>query len=95
MKKTKKVNIDRDEKEILTAYDNDEFSTADNVADLKISFQKAAKNTLVKNANINLRLPESDIIKIKQKAEESGIPYQTLIGALIHQFAEGKIKLNI
>ena len=91
----KKVNLDKEEKKILAAYDNDEYKTSDKINDLKQQFRSAAVNMNAKNANINLRLSAGDLQKVKQKADESGIPYQTLLGALIHQFAEGKIKISI
>ncbi len=40
---------------------------------------------------INIRALESDIIKIKSKALSKGIPYQTLINSIIHQFANDKL----
>ena len=47
--------------------------------------QKYATNTLNKTKNINIRLSEKDLHKIKVKAMEKGIPYQTFIASLIHQ----------
>lgn len=91
----KRVKLDKEERDILAAYDNGEFKTADKVNDLKQQFSSAAGDMTAKNANINLRLSANDLQKVKQKAAESGIPYQTLLGALIHQFAEGKIKISI
>ena len=40
---------------------------------------------------INIRAMEADIIKIKSKALSKGIPYQTLINSVIHQFANDKL----
>ncbi|NKQ41628.1 MAG: hypothetical protein HF962_08685 [Sulfurovum sp.] len=40
---------------------------------------------------INIRALESDIMKIKSKALSKGIPYQTLINSVIHQFANDKL----
>jgi hypothetical protein len=34
-------------------------------------------------------------IKIKAKAKRKNIPYQTLLGALLHDFAEGKRELTV
>ena len=38
---------------------------------------------------------EKDLLIIKRKATENGLPYQSLINVLIHQYAEGKIVLNM
>jgi len=55
----------------------------------------AAKNTIEKNERVNLRINEKDLLVIKRKATENGLPYQSLINVLIHQYAEGKIVLNL
>jgi predicted DNA binding CopG/RHH family protein len=46
-----------------------------------------------KKKAISIRLLESDIERIKAKSLR-GLHYQTLISALIHQYANGKIKLD-
>ena len=38
---------------------------------------------------------EADILKLKSKSIEVGIPYQTIINALIHNYATNKLKLTI
>ena len=55
----------------------------------------AAKNTVEKNERVNLRINEKDLLIIIRKATENGLPYQSLINVLIHQYAEGKIVLNM
>jgi predicted DNA binding CopG/RHH family protein len=36
---------------------------------------------------VNLRLDGSDLAIIRTEAERLGIPYQTLIGSILHRFA--------
>ena len=48
--------------------------------------RKAAINSQRKNARMNIRLTESDMLKLKSKAMERGIPYQTLVTELIHTY---------
>lgn len=48
-----------------------------------------------KKKNINIRIKESDLKKIKLRASISGLPYQTLIATLIHQFCQGRIDLKL
>ena len=47
-----------------------------------------------KKKAVSIRLLESDIERIKAKSVSQGMPYQTLISSLIHQYANGKIKLD-
>jgi len=57
--------------------------------------RKAAKEYLSKSKNITIRLSLSDVTTIKNRAKESGIPYQTIISSLVHQYATGKIRLEV
>jgi predicted DNA binding CopG/RHH family protein len=41
---------------------------------------------------ISLRLPARDLELIKSIARRRGIPYQTLIGSVLHQFAHGALR---
>lgn len=73
-----------------------EYETLDYMAvenqDEEIASFKATVLTNVKQKKaINIRALESDIIKIKSKALSKGIPYQTLINSVIHQFANDKL----
>lgn len=40
---------------------------------------------------ISLRLPPRDIALLKDEADRLGIPYQTLIGSIIHRFVTGEL----
>lgn len=40
-----------------------------------------------KDARVNLRLNPEDVMKIREKAEREGIPYQTLIASVLHKYA--------
>ena len=81
--KTKALKLDSEEAQILKAYEKGKLKKS------KISFDVVAmaKTTLKKNKNINIRISENDLNTIKLKAVREGIPYQTLIGSIIHKFA--------
>ncbi|WP_413557649.1 hypothetical protein [Bdellovibrio sp. HCB209] len=40
---------------------------------------------------ISVRLNTNDLIDIKTEAERLGIPYQTLIGSILHRFINGEL----
>ena len=48
-------------------------------------------NAANKTRNINIRISEYDIEKVKQRSAEEGIPYQTLISSIIHKYITGKL----
>ena len=43
-----------------------------------------------KDAVLNIRINSRDLDSIKQKAKQMGIPYQTFVSELIHQYAAGR-----
>jgi predicted DNA binding CopG/RHH family protein len=45
---------------------------------------RAAMND--ERAKISLRVPKRDLAQLKSRALQEGIPYQTLINALIHRY---------
>ncbi|MEA3456780.1 MAG: hypothetical protein U9R26_09745 [Campylobacterota bacterium] len=85
--------FEQEELEILEALENDQLKRTIN-ADEEIALAKqAAREYLSKSKNITLRLNMMDLKAIKSKSKEVGIPYQTIIGALVHQYVDGKVKL--
>jgi predicted DNA binding CopG/RHH family protein len=84
----KKPKLDGYEQEILELYEDGRFKPASGETD----YQAIARTTLKKNCKINLRLPENDLIALKQRAARDGIPYQTLIGSILHKYASGFLK---
>jgi len=81
---------DQEEKELIKSLEKDEWVSVLNES-RKEQYEKYAKNTLCKRKRINIRLTERDFEKIKIKAIEEGLPYQSLISMLIHKYNEGKI----
>ena len=81
------MKLTKEEKEILNAYENGELKSVPDVKNEIKRFSKYAKNTLLKNKRINIRISEWDLVHIQRKATEEGIPYQTMISSLIHKHA--------
>ena len=55
-------------------------------------YQSSARRFLKKNKKINIRLSEWDYNRIKIRAAEEGLPYQTLVSSLIHKYITGQLK---
>jgi len=87
--KKRKIKLDAYEKEISDSFDKGEWKSVKNLKHEKEIAKKAARNTLRKNARINIRLSSNDLLRIKQKAVFEGIPYQTLIASILHKYAAG------
>ncbi len=103
MKKRKNNNpfdgliLDDEEKSLEEAFERGNFEENANIEQTKNMLQEAASRYLeLHNSKpVTLRINQLDLIKIKAKAERKHIPYQTLLGALLHAFAEGEKELKI
>ncbi|MBU2474351.1 antitoxin [Patescibacteria group bacterium] len=90
----KHIKLDKEEKQILKDFETGQFVSIKNLESAKRKYATIAKETLKKSKNINIRLTEKDLLKVKSKAAEQGMPYQTLLASLIHQYADNKLKYS-
>jgi predicted DNA binding CopG/RHH family protein len=86
--------MDEQERDLEEAIKKGELHPVPNQDEWKAKLIQAARTTLAKNRHISIRLSEKDLVQLRSKAAELGIPYQTLIGSILHQYAEGKIKAS-
>jgi len=80
--------LDDEEQEIFAAM-NDGTIEIEPPSDELLS---AAKDAIKKDKSINIRINNHDLTSIKFIAAQEGIPYQTLIGSLIHKYANGRLR---
>lgn len=83
----KYFELDDEEKQLLEEIERGEWVPVKNFAKRKKELMAIAKNTLNKTKNINIRLSERDLYKLKNKAAREGIPYQTLASSILHKSA--------
>lgn len=83
----KYIILDEEEEQIIKDFEDGKFVRVKDFEKQKKLFQEYARNTLNKTKNINLRLSERDLQKLKRKAIEEGLPYQTLAASVLHKFA--------
>lgn len=84
----KQLVLEPEEQEILTAFESGRLRSVPNAQQLIRQYRSYAAASLQKPRSINIRLGDRDLARIKALAAEQGVPYQTLISALIHQHAE-------
>ncbi len=89
--------LDEEEKLIEQALENSEFEENSHFESTKNMLEEAASLYLeLHNSKpITLRINQLDLIRIKAKAKQKQIPYQTLLGVLLHDFAGGKRELSL
>ena|SRR3990167_1305968 len=49
------------------------------------------RKALRKEERINVRLTREDLANLKDRAEEEGIPYQTLVTSILHRYLFGRL----
>ena len=82
---------DDEERELIEAFKRGEYVVPDDMPKRLLELKEAAANTLRKKP-ITVRIQEQDIERIKVKALEQGIPYQTLVSSILHRYAKGTLK---
>ncbi len=80
--------LDREEKELIAEIDRGEWRpvSEEKKEELLRVSKTAGTNTRNKTERMNIRLSEADMLRLKSKAMEKGIPYQTLLTELIHEY---------
>ena len=84
-------NLNKEEQDILTSFENDEWISDPNFNQRKNILRESARYTIQKNKRVNIRISERDIIEIKRRAVEEGLPYQTLISSVLHKYISGRL----
>jgi len=85
----KREFYDDAEKQLVEAYERDEFKPAKSQKAAKRAAIDAARRYMRKDARINIRLSAADLEMIKRRGMEEGLPYQTLIASILHKYASG------
>ncbi len=87
--------LDDYEKEIEAGLKKEGFKSIPNAKQEMARYKSYAKAMLEKTKNINIRISQRDLDGVRYLAEKQGIPYQTLISSLIHQYSNGRIDYNV
>ena len=82
----KYYELDTEEQKILSDFDRGALKPVPNMKKEILRLRSYATDILRRTKNINIRISERDLHKIKARAIEKGIPYQTLISSLLHEY---------
>jgi predicted DNA binding CopG/RHH family protein len=79
--------LDDEEKAIIKAIERDDYNPVSLLTpELLKEHQAASRATLNdERTKISLRLRNSDLRRLKERALKEGMPYQTLIGSILHK----------
>ena len=89
-----KMKLDKEEKGILDAYEKGSMNLSIPSRKEKEQIKSMAEKTFRKDRRVTIRLYDHDLKGIQKKAMGKGMPYQTLISGMIHQYIEGDLVEN-
>lgn len=90
------MKFDEYELDLLDAVEKaDVFTSVENLGEELAEAKLAAKMFLTKTKNINIRIPEYDMLMLKRRSAKLNIPYQTILSSLIHQYVMKKVDLSL
>ena len=81
--------LNKEEKEILKSYENDEWVSVSKTASIT-KYKAAAKATFKKDKRVNIRISALDLELLQERALIEGLPYQTLMSSVLHKYVTGR-----
>ena len=85
------MKLNKEEKEIEALFERNEIALSKPDKKLLGQLRAATEKTFRKDRRINIRLSDRDMVGIQRVAAAKGVPYQSLISGLIHQYVEGDL----
>ncbi len=82
----------KEEKELLKSYESGEWKSSKPAKEEINKYQKYARSTFQKDRRVNIRISSKDLLDMRKRAMQEGIPYQTLIASVIHKYVSGILK---
>ena len=86
----KKIQLDKEEQELLETFESGEFQS-DLIPSRGKFIEESAEQTFKKDKRINIRISGRDLMTIQKRALEEGMPYQTLVASIIHKYVSGSL----
>lgn len=85
------TDLDREEQEILSAYQEGRLETVALSAREVERYRQAARAVTRKDRRVNIRMSSKDLEELKIRAMEEGVPYQSLMASVLHQYITGRL----
>ena len=86
-----KIKLDKEEKDFLDSYEREEWQSVKNPKEEIEKHRGYARQTLLKDKRVNIRISSMVLDELRTRAVEEGIPYQTLISSILHRFVTGRL----
>ena len=85
------MKLSKQEKQITESVERGDWRSVRGVNKQIKRYKEYAKATVRKDKRVNIRMSEKDLIRIRKKAMEEGLPYQTLISSILHRYANNRL----
>ena len=92
MSTRQKLYLDDEERDLIESVERGEWKSVKNLRQEIKKHQQYARSTLRKDKRVNIRISSRDLEALQSKAVEDGIPYQTLMGSVLHRYVAGRLK---
>ena len=81
---------DAEERDLIESSERGEWVSVGDIEARRAFWKEAAKGVLDgKRQRISISIPERDLARLKARAAEEGMPYQTLINSILHKYVKG------
>lgn len=83
------LQLDQEEQELLDSFEKDEWQSVANSTSERQRYQGYARAALKNEKPVRILLSAYDLSVLQKQAADEGVPYQTLISRVLHQYAAG------
>ena len=79
------MKLAKDERKLLSSVERGEWRAVTDKNALG-KYRDAARQTLKKDARLNIRISSHDLEILRKEAMSEGLPYQTFVSSLLHKY---------
>ena len=83
--------MSKEEKELMTSIENEEWVEIENFAEKKLKYEQYAAAALESYQKIDIDILERDLRELQRRSIEEGLTYQAFIASILHKFISGKL----
>lgn len=89
------VPFDEEERQIMDDFEkglDEQTLVSELTDDRRAAIEASARVTMSPpKAQVTTRLAKHDLLRLKSRALELGMPYQTLLASIVHRYVEGEL----
>lgn len=83
--------FDNEERDLLAAFERDEWQSLPNLAQELESYRQYATATIARHRSLHIKLEADDFARLQQQAQAAGLSRETFIEQIVHQYIAGEL----